>query len=164
MESIVINSGGCCAAPPRPPALRAEVNSALRAARGHLTVAPSQTRNPGAGSSRIGRSGAGVDELLLPGEEGIAVGADLETQLLALRRPRGPSRPAGAMDVDDLVLGMDSWLHGAPRGGLCWPHKRLILPEKPSKFSPPHSTAAGRPRSKVRKCPSTSVHARRSTC
>src|SRR5712691_456893 len=106
----------------------------------------------------------GVDELLLPGEEGMAIGADLETQLLALRRPRGPSRPAGAMDVDDLVLGMDSWLHGAPRGGLCWPHKRLILPEKPSKFSPTHSTAAGRPRSKVRKCPSTSVHARRSTC
>src|SRR5262245_3020800 len=52
-----------------------------------------------------------VDELLLAGEEGVAAGADLQTQVLALRGPRGPGGAAGAMHVDDLVLGMDPRLH-----------------------------------------------------
>src|SRR5437660_11021450 len=55
-----------------------------------------------------------VDELLLPGEEGVAVRADLQPQLLALGGPGRPSRAAGAVDVADLVLGMNSWLHDAP--------------------------------------------------
>src|SRR6185295_4646533 len=81
----------------------------------------------------------GVDELLLAREERVAVGADLEPQLLTLRGPRGPGRPAGAMDVDDLVLGMDSWLHGAPKAAREGRYKHLILPDA---FAP-HNYAAG---------------------
>src|SRR5712691_1596814 len=40
----------------------------------------------------------GVDQLLLPGEERLAVGADVQVQV-ASRRAGLPGRPAGAMDL-----------------------------------------------------------------
>src|SRR5439155_22364408 len=66
------------AAPPNPPAaaLRLGCRFLLLAVLARVALDPA----------------GGVDELLLPGEERMAVGADLETQLLALRRPRGPGR------------------------------------------------------------------------
>src|ERR671918_540091 len=54
----------------------------------------------------------GVDQALLAREERVAIRADLEAQLLALRgscRPRGAAR---AVDVDGDVIGMNAWLHG----------------------------------------------------
>src|SRR6185503_10176304 len=90
----------------------------------------------------------GVDELLLAREERVATGADLEPQLLALGGPGGPGSAARAVDVDDLVLGMDSWLHDAPRAAREVRHKHLILPDAGAahNFRPgPHSTAARPP-------------------
>src|SRR5437899_4770952 len=57
----------------------------------------------------------GVDQALLAREERVAVGADLQPQLLALGGPRGPCRPAGAVDVDRDVIRMNPWFHRAPR-------------------------------------------------
>src|SRR5262249_48042903 len=52
----------------------------------------------------------GVDELLPPREERVAVGADFEVQL-RLGRPRLPGRPARAADLDFVVLRMDALPH-----------------------------------------------------
>src|SRR6185436_16056870 len=53
----------------------------------------------------------GVDQALLPGEERVAVRADLQAQLLAFRGPRGPGRAARAVDVDRDVIRMNACLH-----------------------------------------------------
>src|SRR5881296_2758003 len=52
----------------------------------------------------------GVDQLLLAGEERVALGADLETHVV-LRRTGGDGLAARAGDVDDLVHGVDPALH-----------------------------------------------------
>src|SRR5437867_538892 len=52
----------------------------------------------------------GVDQLLLAGEERVALGADLETHVV-LRRAGDETLPAGAGDRDNLVDGMDPALH-----------------------------------------------------
>src|SRR6185503_7753334 len=52
-----------------------------------------------------------VHEALLAREERVAVRADLEAQLL-LGGARGPGGAAGAVDVDDRVVGVDSSFHG----------------------------------------------------
>src|SRR5262245_65331446 len=89
MESTLV-------APARAPALRLS---------GGLLLVPAEL--PVEALDAAGR----VDELLLAGEEGVAAGADLQAQVLALRGPRGPGGAAGAMHVDDLVVRMDPWLH-----------------------------------------------------
>src|SRR5262245_27044736 len=52
-----------------------------------------------------------VDELLLPGEEGVAVAADLDAQFL-LRGAGGPGHAAGAVDQNLVKLGVDVRFHG----------------------------------------------------
>src|SRR5262245_10756141 len=53
----------------------------------------------------------GVDELLLAREEGMALAADLDAQLL-LRGACRPGLAAGAVDQDGVQLGMDVRFHG----------------------------------------------------
>src|SRR5262245_65124072 len=57
---------------------------------------------------------AGVHELLLPGVERVALGADLHVELF-LRRARPELVPAGAGHVREDVLGMDVGLHRRAR-------------------------------------------------
>ena len=52
----------------------------------------------------------GVDELLLAGEEGMAVGADLQAQV-GHGRPRLPCRAAGAAHVNLVVVRMNPCFH-----------------------------------------------------
>src|SRR5262252_7686329 len=52
-----------------------------------------------------------VDQLLLSGEEGVALAADLDPQLF-LGRTGGPGLAAGAVDQDLVQLGVDRGLHG----------------------------------------------------
>src|SRR2546430_5571718 len=52
----------------------------------------------------------GVDQLLLAGEEGVALRADLEAQLLA-GGAGGPGLAAGAVDRNVLIFRMNLWLH-----------------------------------------------------
>src|SRR5262249_48116762 len=52
-----------------------------------------------------------VDQLLLSGEEGMALAADLDPQLL-LGGAGGPGLAAGAVDQDLVQLGVDRGLHG----------------------------------------------------
>src|SRR5262245_58072095 len=52
-----------------------------------------------------------VDELLLPGEEGVAVAADLDAQFL-LRGAGGPGHTAGAVHQNLVKLGVDVRFHG----------------------------------------------------
>ena len=54
----------------------------------------------------------GVDQLLLAREEGVALGADVEMDLV-LRRARLERVPAGADDLGGRVHGMDVGLHGS---------------------------------------------------
>src|SRR4030095_16778005 len=52
-----------------------------------------------------------VNELLLPGEEGVAAAADLDAELL-LRGAGRPGHTAGAVDQNLVKLGMDVRFHG----------------------------------------------------
>src|SRR5262249_29172066 len=52
-----------------------------------------------------------VDQLLLAGEEGVALAADLDPQLLLGGTGR-PGLAAGAVDQDLVQLGVDAGLHG----------------------------------------------------
>src|SRR5690349_16680130 len=52
-----------------------------------------------------------VDQLLLTGEEGVALAADLDPQLLLGGTGR-PGLAAGAVDQDLVQLGVDRGLHG----------------------------------------------------
>ena len=70
-----------------------------------------------------------VQQPLLAGEEGVAGGADLQAHLL-LRGPGGPGGAAGAVDVDDGVVGMDSSLHGTPLAGREPRPQTLIIPQQ----------------------------------
>ena len=56
-------------------------------------------------------STAGVNELLLTGKEGVALGADFNSHLTALGRTGGNSLTACTLDYDFLIVGMDSCLH-----------------------------------------------------
>src|SRR5688500_4244880 len=56
-----------------------------------------------------------VHQPLLAGEERMAVGTDLESQLLTFRRARGPRCAARAVDVHVHVFRMYSRFHGNPR-------------------------------------------------
>src|SRR4029453_12067428 len=73
---------------------------ALRGGLFLLLVAPCETLD----------AAGGVDELLLAREERVALGADLETQVLA-RRPGHELLAASAADGHFLVFGMDALLH-----------------------------------------------------
>ena len=55
----------------------------------------------------------GVDKLLATGKERMAVGANLQVQLV-LGSPCVPRRPARAANFDFVILRMDSLLHGLP--------------------------------------------------
>ncbi len=66
-----------------------------------------------------------VQQPLLAGEEGVAGGADLQAHLL-LRGPGGPGGAAGAVDVDDGVIGMNSSLHDTPWPAVTYGHKPLF--------------------------------------
>src|SRR5919112_68691 len=52
-----------------------------------------------------------VDELLLAGEERVAGRADFDAEVALARRARRPLLAAGAVDVDLVVVGMNSLLH-----------------------------------------------------
>src|ERR1700693_1239354 len=52
-----------------------------------------------------------VHQLLLAGEEGMALAADVDLQRF-LRRVRDPGLAAGAVDLDLVVFGVDVLLHG----------------------------------------------------
>ena len=56
-------------------------------------------------------STACIDKLLLTGKEGVAFGADFNSDLAALGRTGGNSFTACALNNDFLVIGMDSCLH-----------------------------------------------------
>ncbi len=61
----------------------------------------------------------GVDQLLLAGKEGMAGGADLHMDVAFVGRAGLESAPAGAIDVHELVGGMDLGFHRvAPSGSL----------------------------------------------
>src|SRR5579872_1959483 len=67
-----------------------------------------------------------IDQLLLAGEEGVAVRADFHAQELALhRRSRGERVPAGAMHGDWMVVRMNIRLHG---GNSPWAGRSARLP------------------------------------
>src|SRR6185503_18749106 len=137
----MVNSGGWSARshPPAPsatpPPARSRQSRSL-AACGSNPGCPSR-KSPGTSLARgtgaplaglrLGRSGRllllaplprelldlarGVDQALLAREERVAVRADLEAQLLALRGARGPGGAARAMDVDVDVIGVDACFH-----------------------------------------------------
>src|SRR4029453_15550874 len=52
-----------------------------------------------------------VDQLLLAGEEGVALAADLDSQLF-LGRGGGPGLPPGPVDQDFMQIGVEGWFHG----------------------------------------------------
>src|SRR5262245_56557214 len=54
----------------------------------------------------------GIDQLLTAGEERVAVGADLQVQLV-FGGSRLPGRPAGTARFDVVVLGVNAFLHGS---------------------------------------------------
>ncbi len=57
----------------------------------------------------------GVNELLLAGEEGMAVRADFHAQHVALDGRTSLKRvAAGAVNRDRVIVGMNTGLHGAP--------------------------------------------------
>jgi hypothetical protein len=57
----------------------------------------------------------GVNELLLAGEEGVAIGADFDIQLVALNgRTSGEIVAAGAVHRDGVIIGMNTGFHEAP--------------------------------------------------
>src|SRR5690349_21176607 len=53
----------------------------------------------------------GVDQLLLPGKEGVAGGTDFHADIALVRRARLEDMAAGADDVDFVVSGVNSSLH-----------------------------------------------------
>src|SRR5258708_7461283 len=57
-----------------------------------------------------------VDQLLLAGEEGMALRADVDAQFL-LRGARGPGLAARAVDRDLLILRMNVWFHELTSNG-----------------------------------------------
>src|SRR5262249_21396156 len=57
----------------------------------------------------------GIDHLLPAGKERMAVRADFEVQL-RLGRSSLPARPAGAANLDVVVLGVDAFLHSVLLG------------------------------------------------
>src|ERR1700731_161076 len=57
----------------------------------------------------------GVNQLLLAGEEGMAIRADFDVQLVALDGRTGREIvPAGAMHRYSVIVGMNTGFHGAP--------------------------------------------------
>ena len=58
---------------------------------------------------------SGVDQLLLTGEEGMAVRADFHAQHIAFDgRARLEGVAAGAVHCNGMIVGMNTWLHGTP--------------------------------------------------
>ena len=66
----------------------------------------------------LGNASAGIDQLLLAGEERVTLRADFHANIL-LRRTCLNHITAGAFDSSLLIIGMDSFLHcsGSPLSG-----------------------------------------------
>jgi hypothetical protein len=57
----------------------------------------------------------GVDQFLLTGEEGVAIGADFDVQHVALDGRTGSEIvAAGAVHRDGVIVGVDTWFHETP--------------------------------------------------
>jgi hypothetical protein len=71
-------------------------------------------------------SPGGVYELLLSGVERVALGADFHADVALVRRSGPENAPAGAMDRDHVIFGMDSFFHADARTFLLKAQQSLV--------------------------------------
>jgi hypothetical protein len=123
----------------------------------------SLTRPPGNSLATAGRASAGVllaelvhatagvDDLLLARVERMAVGADLDLQVMTQRGARNEGVTAAADHVDLFVLRMDTVFHGAVSGGGSGWKKgaKCSHAGRGSQGNPPGITQARRPRRRL---------------